>query len=71
VIIIWSPQAKKRLWQNIDYLEAEWSFQDVVNFIDKVDYTIALLVKNIEFISPDSQNVNKVVITKQITLFTK
>ena len=49
--VIWSPQAKKDYWQNIDYLEAEWTFQDVVNFIDKVDYTIALLDKNnIEFI---------------------
>jgi hypothetical protein len=50
VIIIWSLK-KKDYWQNIDYLEAEWSFQDVVNFIDKVDYTIAIDKKNIEFIS--------------------
>jgi len=31
--VIWSLQAKKDYWQNIDYLEAEWTFQDVVNFI--------------------------------------
>lgn len=50
--VIWSPQAKKDYWQNIDYLEPEWTFQDVVNFIDKVEYTITLLDKNnIEFIS--------------------
>ena len=70
MIVIWSPQAKKDYWQNIDYLGAEWSFQDVVNFLDKVDNTIALLVKkNIEFISTNYKNVNKVVITKQITLY--
>jgi hypothetical protein len=47
-----SSSKKKTIGKNIDYLEAEWSFQDVVNFIDKVDYTIALLdKKNIEFIS--------------------
>ena len=70
MIVIWAPQAKKDYWQNIDYLEAEWSFQDVVNFIDKVDYTVALLVNNnIEFISTNYKNVNKVVITKQITLY--
>jgi hypothetical protein len=52
VIIICSSSKKKTIAKNIDYLEAEWSFQDVVNFIDKVDYTIALLhKKNIEFIS--------------------
>lgn len=45
MIIIWSPQAKKDYWQNIDYLEAEWSFQVVVDFIEKVDETIHLLTK--------------------------
>jgi hypothetical protein len=70
--IIWSPQAKKDYWQNIDYLENEWTFQDVVNFIDKVDDTIILILKNnIKFISTNYKNVNKVVITKQITLYYK
>lgn len=68
--VIWSPQAKKDYWQNIDYLEAEWTFQDVINFIDKVDNIIHLLLKNnIEFISTNYKNVNKVLITKQITLY--
>ena len=70
--IIWSLQAKKDYWQNIDYLENEWTFQDVVNFIDKVDDTIILILKNnIKFISTNYKNVNKVVITKQITLYYK
>lgn len=48
--IIWSPQSKKDYWQNIDYLEAEWTFQDVVNFIEKVENTLQLLLQNnIEF----------------------
>jgi hypothetical protein len=68
--VIWSPQAKKDYWQNIDYLEAEWTFQEVVNFIDKADNVINLILKNnIEFISTNYKNVNKVVITKQITLY--
>lgn len=68
--IIWSPQAKKDYWQNIDYLEAEWTFQDVVNFIDKIEKTFDLLTKNnIEFISTNYKKVNKVVITKHITLY--
>jgi hypothetical protein len=37
MIIIWAPQAKKDYWQNIDYLEAEWTFQDVINFMEKVE----------------------------------
>lgn len=72
MIVIWSPQAKKDYWQNIDYLEAEWSFQVVVNFIEKVDETIHLLAKNnVEFISTNYKNVNKVDITKHITLYYK
>lgn len=70
--VIWSIQAKKDYWQNIDYLEAEWKFQDVINFIDKVDYTITILEKNnIKFISTNYKTVNKVVITKQISLYYK
>lgn len=57
--IIWSPQAKKDYWQNIDYLEAEWTFQEVINFIAKVDLTIDLLQKNnIKFVSTNYKNVN-------------
>jgi len=70
--IIWSPQAKKDYWQNIDYLEAEWTFNDVVRFIEKVAKTITLLSqKNVVFISTNYRNLNKVVITTQLTLYHK
>ena len=70
--IIWSPQAKKDYWQNIDYIEAEWNYQDVVNFMEKVERIINLLsMKNVAFISTNYRGVNKVVITKQITLYYK
>ena len=68
--IIWSPQSKKDYWQNIDYLEAEWTFQDVVSFIEKVENTLQLLLQNnIEFTATNYKNTNKVVIQKQITLY--
>jgi hypothetical protein len=51
-------------------LEAEWTFQDVINFIKKVDYTLQMLLKNnIEFTTTNYKNTNKVVVTKQITLY--
>lgn len=69
-MIIWSPQAKRDYWQNIDYLELKWSVQDVLNFIEKVDYTIQLIAKNNTlFITTNYKSVHKVVITKQITLY--
>lgn len=68
--IIWSPQAKKDYWQNIDYLEIEWTFRDVLNFIEKTENTIQLISKNnTVFVSTNYKNVYKVVITKQITLY--
>ena len=68
--IIWSPQARKDYWQNIEFLEAEWTFEDVMNFIEKVDDTISLLLKgNVKFISTHFKNVDKVVITKHSTLY--
>ncbi len=70
MVIIWSPQARKDYWQNIDYLEAEWSFKDVINFIEKVENTLnLLLLENVQFLSTNYKNVYKVVITKQITLY--
>ena len=69
-MIIWSPQAKRDYWQNIDYLELKWSIQDVSNFIEKVDYTIQKKKKNNTlFTTTNYKSVHKVVITKQITLY--
>ena len=69
-MIVWSPQAKRDYWQNIDYLELKWSIQDVLNFIEKVDYTIQLIVKNNTlFTTTNYKSVHKIVITKQITLY--
>lgn len=70
--IIWSPQAKRDYWQNIEYLEVEWTSADVIRFIEKVDHILDLLSqRNIEFISTNYLDVHKVVITKQITLYYK
>lgn len=41
--VIWAPQAKQDFWNNIDYLEAEWSEKVALSFIEKVNTTIALL----------------------------
>lgn len=68
--VIWSPQAKKDFWNNIDYLEAEWSKKTVQNFIEKVNTTIDLLkIDNILFVKTNYRNVYKVVIIKHISLY--
>lgn len=70
--VIWSPQAKKDFWNNIDYLEAEWSEKIVLNFIEKVNTTIDFLKNDsVLFVKTNYKNVYKVVITKYIHFTTE
>lgn len=68
--VIWAPQAKQDFWNSIDYLEAEWSEKVALNFIEKVNTTIALLKNdNVLFLKTNYKTVYKIVITKQISLY--
>ncbi|MFB9107916.1 type II toxin-antitoxin system RelE/ParE family toxin [Flavobacterium gyeonganense] len=68
--VIWAPQAKKDFWNNIDYLEAEWSEKVAFGFIEKVNTTIELLKNdNVLFIKTNFKSVYKIVITKHISLY--
>ena len=70
MVIIWAPQAKKDFWNNIDYLEAEWSEKVALHFIEKVNTTIELLKNdNVLFIKTNFKSVYKIVITKHISLY--
>lgn len=68
--VIWAPQAKKDFWNNIDYLEAEWSLKVAAHFIEKVDSTITHLKNdNVLFIKTNYRSIYKIVITKHISLY--
>ncbi len=68
--VIWAPQAKNDFWNNIDYLEAEWSEKVALGFIEKVNTTIELLKNdNVLFIKTNFKSVYKIVITKHISLY--
>jgi plasmid stabilization system protein ParE len=43
--IFWSELAKIDYWENIDYLEKEWTPKEDFNFINKVDELINLLAQ--------------------------
>ncbi|QSB27223.1 type II toxin-antitoxin system RelE/ParE family toxin [Flavobacterium sp. CLA17] len=58
VKIIWTDIAKIDYWKNIEYLESDWTLQDVYNFIEKTDHLIELLTYQVS-------------VTKQITLYYK
>lgn len=70
--IIWTERSKLDYWDNIEYLEREWTLNDVYNFMDKVDDLVGLLVKgNLIFKPTGYKNTFQVPVTKQITLFYK
>lgn len=68
--IIWTELAKIEYWENIEYLEREWTLNDVYNFMDKTDDLIGLLAKkNLTFKPTNYEGIFQVPVTKQITLF--
>lgn len=70
--IIWTKIAKNDYWKNIEYLEKEWTLQDVYNFIDKTDALVDLLLKqNLTFKSTNYKDVFQIPVTKQVTLYYK
>ncbi len=68
--IEWTFLANEDYFQNIEYLENYWTKKEVLNFIDEVDFCMDLLEKgNVIFIKSDFEDVYKMVIIKQITLY--
>ncbi len=70
LIISWSETAKLDYWNNIDYLLYKWSIKEAQQFIQNVDKIIALIQSETVVFTPTYyKKVNKVIITKQISLF--
>ena len=68
--IDWTLKSRNDYWQNIEYLENNWSEKIVANFIEEVHYSLQLLQKdNVVFIKSDIANVYKMNIVKQVTLY--
>jgi hypothetical protein len=68
--IHWSEPAKIDYWNNIEYLEREWTLKEVYDFMDKTDELIDLLEKgNVTFKPTDYKNTYQVPVVKQITLY--
>jgi plasmid stabilization system protein ParE len=68
--ISWSENAKIDYWDNIEYLEREWTLTEVYNFMDKVDELIGLLAQeNLTFKPTNYKNTFQVPVVKQINLY--
>lgn len=68
--IYWSEMAQIDYWNTIDYLEKEWTLNEVYQFMDAVTAVIALLFKaNVTFKPTAFKNTFQVPVVKQITLY--
>ena len=68
--IHWSELAKIDYWKNIEYLEREWTLNEVYTFMDIVNEIIELLSKNNVAFKPSLyKNTFQVTVLKQITLY--
>ena len=66
----WTFLSKEDYFKNIEYLEIYWTEKEVVNFIEEVDYCINLLAnENVIFTKSDFDDVYKMIVIKQITLY--
>ena len=69
-VILWSELAKLDYWDNINYLQREWTVTEVHAFMDKTTEVLNLLVKeNLNFKPTNYKNTFQVPVVKQITLF--
>ncbi len=68
--IEWTLYSRNDYWQNIEFLENNWSEKEVFNFIKEVDLSLNLLLKgNIIFNKSEYPNVYKMVLIRQITIY--
>ena len=70
ITIFWSETAKLDYWDNIDYLQKEWTLTDVYNFMDEVDDLLNKLSQNnLTFKATLYKNTFEVPVVKQVNLF--
>ena len=71
VIIKWSDEAIKTFDDNIEYLQKEWSENEIKNFIKQTNSKIESIQSNPKLYrrSEKNPNIRRTVINKNITLF--
>ncbi len=69
--VIWTERAKETFYQNMSYLEEEWTESVIENFIEKTDESI-LVISSHPLLFPlvsKKKRVHKCLVVKQVSLF--
>ncbi|MBS1503203.1 MAG: type II toxin-antitoxin system RelE/ParE family toxin [Bacteroidetes bacterium] len=68
--IVWSPKARITYYKILDYLDEQWTFREIENFIDRTEQALTHISRNplLYQYSQDS-NAYRCVLVKQVSLF--
>ena len=68
--IIWSPLARTTYYQILDYLNEEWTFREIENFIDRTEEALTHISQNpLLYMYSKENDTYKCVLVKQVNLF--
>lgn len=63
--IIWSPEAEKTFNKIVEYLDTNWSENEIITLVSKLEKVISFLRENpYLFRSSEKENIHEVLITK-------
>ena len=68
--IIWAPTANITYYQILEYLEQNWSINEMRNFIDRVEQVVQHISENpLHYPYSKENDTYKCVVVKQVSLF--
>jgi plasmid stabilization system protein ParE len=71
IAINWTPEAERTFSENLEYLAYRWGNKVVLDFINKVDDALEVIVSNPEAfpLHSPTPNTHKCVVVPQITVY--
>lgn len=72
-ILRWTSESERTFNQNLEYLEEEWDYQVINNFLDRVEQVLKTIKANPQLypLHRPKDNVRKCIVNKRITLYYK
>jgi plasmid stabilization system protein ParE len=68
--VVWSPRARMTYYKILDYLDQEWTFREIENFIDRTEEALSHISRNpLLYQYSEGNNAYRCVLVKQVSLF--
>lgn len=68
--IIWSPKAKSTYYQILEYLDENWTYIEIINFIDRTEEALNFISNSpFQYLKSAKADIHRCVLIKQVSLF--